>query len=59
MDHYTLRFGVNNLFDKAPPIQSANDDYVGVPGTYGNDNTHPDIYDTLGRTFFLGITADF
>ncbi|ASG20698.1 TonB-dependent receptor-like protein [Nitrospirillum viridazoti] len=59
MDHYTLRFGVNNLFDKDPPIQSANDDYVSVLGTYGNGNTYPGIYDTLGRTFFLGITADF
>ncbi|MDE1145334.1 MAG: TonB-dependent receptor [Azospirillaceae bacterium] len=58
-DHYTVRFGVNNLFDKDPPILDSN--IYGVSGTsnYGNGNTFPGIYDTLGRTFFLGVTADF
>ncbi|TWB38647.1 TonB-dependent receptor-like protein [Nitrospirillum pindoramense] len=58
-DHYTVRFGVNNLFDKDPPILDSN--VYGISGTsnYGNGNTFPGIYDTLGRTFFLGVTADF
>ena len=53
---YTLRFGVNNLFDKQPPAQDSNN--YGATGG-GNGNTFPGTYDTLGRNIFLGLTADF
>ncbi len=58
-DHFTFRAGVNNLFDKDPPVVDAN--YLGVAGTnaFGNGNTFPGVYDTLGRTVFVGLTADF
>jgi outer membrane receptor protein involved in Fe transport len=57
-DGYTLRFGVNNVFDKDPPIvDSSNLGIAGPP--FGNGNTFPQVYDAVGRTFFMGITADF
>ncbi|WP_205598286.1 TonB-dependent receptor [Caulobacter sp. 17J65-9] len=52
-DNFTLRFGVNNLFDQDPPISSS----VGVGS--GNGNTFPQVYDALGRHFFIGLTANF
>ncbi len=52
---YTFRLGVNNVFDKDPPIIGGGE----LPGTVGNGNTFPQIYDALGRYFFMGVTADF
>jgi outer membrane receptor protein involved in Fe transport len=52
---YTFRVGVNNIFDKDPPIIGGGE----LPGTYGNGNTFPQIYDALGRYIFMGVTADF
>jgi outer membrane receptor protein involved in Fe transport len=57
-DGTTLRFGVNNVFDKDPPIVDTNNFGVSSP-PFGNGNTFPGVYDSLGRTFFVGITADF
>jgi outer membrane receptor protein involved in Fe transport len=45
-----LRLGVNNLFDKEPPI---------VGGPAANGNTFPQVYDSMGRFFFAGFTVDF
>lgn len=47
-ERFSVRFGINNLFDKTPPVVS------GVPGT-----TDAGTYDVLGRTFYLGATARF
>jgi outer membrane receptor protein involved in Fe transport len=57
-DGYNLRFGVNNVFDKDPPIVDSNGYGLASP-PFGNGNTFPQVYDTLGRTFFIGLTADF
>jgi outer membrane receptor protein involved in Fe transport len=57
-DGYTLRFGVNNIFDKDPPILDTSNVGVSSP-PFGNGNTFPQVYDALGRTFFIGLTADF
>ena len=49
---YSLRLGVNNVFDKEPPI------VVGGEGACGfgcNGNTYPQWYDPLGRYFFAGV----
>jgi len=54
-DGLTFRAGVNNLFDKDPPIIAGVADQVGV----GNGNTYPGVYDALGRQFFIGLTAKF
>ncbi|QKX15871.1 TonB-dependent siderophore receptor [Microbulbifer sp. YPW1] len=53
-DNITIRSGINNVFDKEPPLTAD-----AGPSIYGNGNTFPGIYDALGRYAFLGITADF
>ncbi|MEP7155620.1 MAG: TonB-dependent receptor [Betaproteobacteria bacterium] len=51
----TLRAGINNLFDKDPPIASG-----GVTGApFGNGNTFPMVYDTLGRRVFINALYKF
>ncbi|MBL4802903.1 MAG: TonB-dependent receptor [Emcibacter sp.] len=55
MENLSLRVGINNLFDKQPPIPGNN-----FGGTAENSgNTFPGTYDTLGRYFFFGATAKF
>jgi iron complex outermembrane receptor protein len=51
-----LRAGINNLFDRDPPIVDA--DIAGV-ADFGNGNTYPGVYDSLGREFFFGATMKF
>jgi outer membrane receptor protein involved in Fe transport len=50
----TLRFGVNNVFDRDPPIVS---NTLADPAIFGNGNTFPGTYDSLGRTIFLNLTV--
>ncbi|HLK26433.1 MAG TPA: TonB-dependent receptor [Caulobacteraceae bacterium] len=54
----TLRAGVNNLFDKDPPLVDTSNIGLSSPPV-GNANTFPGVYDSLGRVIFVGITADF
>jgi outer membrane receptor protein involved in Fe transport len=57
-DGMTLRVGCNNLFDIDPPVvDSVNLGISGPP--YGNGNTFPGVYDSLGRQIFMGLTANF
>jgi iron complex outermembrane receptor protein len=51
-DHYQFRLGANNIFDKIPPI-------LVTPAPFGNGNTYPQVYDSLGRYIFAGVTLDF
>jgi iron complex outermembrane receptor protein len=51
-DTVTLRAGVNNVLDSDPPLSYS-------VGTTGNNNTYPQLYDSMGRYFFFGITANF
>ena len=57
-DAMTVRFGVNNVFDKNPPILDSASFPASAP-PIGNGNTYPGTYDALGRTVFVGLTADF
>ena len=57
-DGMQLRAGVNNIFDKAPPVLDSSNLGLSSP-PFGNGNTFPQVYDALGRTIFIGITADF
>ncbi len=57
-DTMTLRFGVNNFLDKDPPFLDSNSFPASGP-PFGNGNTFPGTYDPLGRTIFVGLTADF
>jgi iron complex outermembrane receptor protein len=52
---YTLRVGMNNVFDKDPPLANA----AYLPAVLGNGNTMPQVYDTLGRFIFVNVTLDF
>ena len=54
-DGYTLRGGVNNVFDTNPPHGDSTN--LGVYNANSNGNTYPGLYDTLGRNLFIGITA--
>jgi outer membrane receptor protein involved in Fe transport len=49
------RLGINNLLDKDPPLVGQDT----CPAVFCNGNTFPQVYDTLGRFVFLGLTADF
>ncbi len=51
----TLWAGVNNVFDKDPPIT---DSSIAGPAA-GNGNTYPQVYDALGRRIFISLTAKF
>jgi outer membrane receptor protein involved in Fe transport len=57
-DKITFRAGVNNIFGTAPPVLSDLSPVVN-PLPFGNGNTFPNVYDSLGRQIFVGVTADF
>ena len=44
-------FGINNIFDKNPPLNGKSINYVP-----GNANTYPSYYDPLGRFVYLNIS---
>ena len=46
-----VEFGVNNLFDKQPPLLYANNVL--------NANTDPSDFDTIGRYFWGRVTVKF
>lgn len=61
-DRYNFRLGVQNLLDKDPPLAGTN--ASGAYGAraappFGNGNTFPQVYDSLGRYLFAGFTVDF
>lgn len=49
-DNLTINMGVNNLFDKSPPIIGDNQEQA---------NTYPGTYDVLGRDFFISANLRF
>ncbi len=50
----SLRFGIQNLFDKKSPIVG---DTVGSDVTAGN--TYPNTYDVIGRSYFVAVSFGF
>lgn len=60
-EQFTFRLGINNLFDKEPPLVTSGGG--GTPNLCPtgpcNGNTYPATYDTLGRYIFAGVTLDF
>ena len=56
-DHYNFRLGVNNIFDKNPPLFTSS--LGACPAGFCNGNTYPGAYDTLGRYIFAGATLNF
>lgn len=53
VEFLSLSLGVNNVFDKDPPLSSA------LASVYGNGNTYPGTYDTMGRYVFMGAQVKF
>jgi outer membrane receptor protein involved in Fe transport len=51
----TLRGGINNVLDKDPPLSNSNN----LAAVFGNGNTYPQVYDTLGRRVFFNATYKF
>ena len=59
---YNFRLGVNNVFDKQPPLVTSGDaggNQSACPGSTCNGNTFPAVYDALGRYLYAGITFNF
>lgn len=52
---FQFRLGINNLFDKDPPV--VGNDYGGT--TENSGNTYPATYDPLGRSYFAGVNVRF
>jgi len=54
--HATARLGINNVFDKSPPIGPQTP--YGSP-VFTNGNIYPQVYDALGRYAFFNLIVDF
>jgi outer membrane receptor protein involved in Fe transport len=55
LDRFVLRMGVNNLFDRKPPLLVSGN---GACTGGCNGNTMPWFYDALGRYVFAGVTVN-
>jgi len=57
-EKYTVRFGIDNLFDVDPELTQSN---PGGPngGDTDSDVTNAGIYDLLGRRWYVGVQASF
>jgi iron complex outermembrane recepter protein len=53
IENVDFRFGIDNLFDRAPMITSSN------PNSSGAGVTSSGYYDVLGRRFYAGVTTRF
>ncbi len=51
-----LHAGVNNVFDRNPPLVFSS---IAGPSQFGNGNTFPGTYDSLGRSIFVGVTIKY
>ena len=49
-DSIRARFGINNLFDKNPPLMASGGN---------NANTDTGLYDVFGRSFYLSLSMNF
>jgi iron complex outermembrane receptor protein len=54
-NNLNFRVGVNNVFDKDPPVLGSSNCSAGPC----NGGTFPQVYDALGRFVFVGLSADF
>lgn len=54
-DTASIRLGVNNVFDEAPPVAGS----AAGPNLQGNGNVFPGLYDALGRYWYVGATLRF
>ncbi|MCE9523857.1 MAG: TonB-dependent receptor [Alphaproteobacteria bacterium] len=57
-DHISIVGGINNVTDEDPPILDSNVFGISSP-PFGNGNTYPAVYDSLGRELFVSMTTRF
>jgi outer membrane receptor protein involved in Fe transport len=53
-ENASFSFGVDNLFDKAPPYTEYNPTTTGLANALGGNPINPYFYDLNGRRFYLG-----
>ncbi|WEK46541.1 MAG: TonB-dependent receptor [Candidatus Andeanibacterium colombiense] len=60
-DNFTVRFGVNNLFNRAPPLTNYNpaNTSASTTGNLIGGSYNAGYYDTNGRSFYLGANVKF
>ncbi len=60
-DNFTIRFGVENLFNRAPPLTNYNpaNNSAATTGLLSGGSYTSTYYDTNGRRFFLGANVKF
>ena len=56
-EKYDMRFGIDNLLDKDPPIHGRQ--VASFPFNSGVGQTLNSVYDVLGRRAYVGFTANF
>lgn len=54
-DHFKFRLGANNLLDKTPPVVAGS----ACPAGPCNGNVWAQVYDSVGRYVYAGVTLDF
>lgn len=54
-DNFKFRLGANNLLDKTPPLVAG----AACPAGPCNGNTWAQVYDSIGRYVYAGVTLDF
>ena len=54
-DNFKFRLGANNLLDKTPPLTVG----AACPAGPCNGNSWAQVYDSLGRYVYAGVTLDF
>lgn len=57
-DHIRVIAGVNNVTDEDPPVIDSQAFGISSP-PFGNANTYPVVYDSLGRQVFVSMTTRF
>jgi outer membrane receptor protein involved in Fe transport len=54
-----IRFGIDNLFNKAPPLTNYNPEADNAAGQLPGGSFNANFYDTLGRRFYLAANLRF
>ena len=54
-DHFKFRIGANNILDRTPPVNGA----PACPAGSCNGNVWAQVYDSIGRYVYAGVSIDF
>jgi outer membrane receptor protein involved in Fe transport len=58
-ERFELRGGIDNLFDKSPPVVGVDPGTDAIVGTANLGTTRPEFYDVLGRRYYVGFKMAF